>query len=265
MRIGRASRGRIRGQWLGLGVLVGTAVGCIQFDRFQCQDDADCVYEGTPGQCVLNEQTCVYPDDSCDTRWVTASGECRSPAVDGSSGAAPTDMDPSATSGQEGSGSTASIPRDCQNGPYDNVSEVGVVEASSVFSDNYHAFLAADQDKSTSWFSSGPEEGGLPSMYTWDVLEPYCIGRVDIFGNGLHANPAFREDFGFESVIVRVYDQDEEIVFQQMLPMLGTPDPDLFVEPRMVGVRVELELFEHESTDCGGISELEISGFPMAS
>lgn len=263
MRIDRTTAGR--GRWLGLGLALGIAAGCVHFERFQCQDDGDCIHEGTPGQCVLSEQTCIYPDTDCDTRWSTANGECMSPpgGDQGSSGGegSATGSDPGATADEDSSGTTDEVPRDCMTGPYDDISEDGVVGASSVFSDNYHAFLASDGDYTTSWFSSGPENGGLPSIFEWEVLEPRCIARIDVHGNGLHSNPSFRENFGFESVIVRVFDQSEAVAFQQMLPMLGTPDPDLVIEPRVIGVRVQLELFEHESADCGGFSELEVAGF----
>lgn len=247
---------------------MGPAVGCLRVPSFQCQEDGECVLDGTPGQCLATEQVCIYPDPDCDTDWSTANGECMAPAgAEGgsSNGETPGGSDPGPTSGASGESDTEettdAVPRNCQTGPYEDISELGVVWASSVFSDNYHAFLSADRDYSTSWFSLGPEEGGLPSLYRWEVLEPHCVAQITIHGNGLHANPGFREDYGFESVIVRVYDEADEVVFQEMLGMLGTPDPTLMVEPLVTGVKVELELFEHESNNCGGFSELEIVGF----
>ena len=61
-------------------------------------------------------------------------------------------------------------------------------------------------------------------------------------------------------LVVRVYDENDAVVFQQMAPLGGTPDPPVIVEPGVWGVRVELELSEHESNDCGGFSELQIVG-----
>ena len=70
----RRRRARL-GRWLVLGLGLGAVASCIQFDEFQCQDDGDCVYDGRPGQCRLAEQTCIYPDETCPTRWSTADGE----------------------------------------------------------------------------------------------------------------------------------------------------------------------------------------------
>lgn len=255
------------GLGLGLGMVtgaMGTTAGCLRVASFQCQEDGDCELDGTPGQCLPAEQVCIYPDTDCDTEWSTANGECMAPAgAGGSDGEASGGSDSSPTSGppSDTEDTAEPVPRDCQAGPYEDISELGVVWASSVFSDNYHAFLSADRDYSTSWFSLGPEDGGLPSIFRWEVLEPHCVAQITIHGNGLHANPGFRTDYGFESVIVRVYDEADEVIFQEMLGMLGTPDPTLMIEPRVTGVKVELELFEHESNNCGGFSELEIMGF----
>lgn len=269
-----------RGGWIAAGIALGMTGGCLQLDPFQCQTNADCIFQGRPGQCVLAEQICVYPDPACDTQWSTAAGECMtglgSPEASGSSDAVPGDtgassvasdgVDDTSTTAPTTTGPTTTSPPDttgdpvgCGDGPFDDVVGLGVVEASSIFSDNFHAYLAADDDLGSSWFSSGPESG-RPSVFRWTVLEPHCIATVAVLGNGLHDNPAFREDFGFESIVMRVYDQDDAIVFQQMASLAGTPDPDVHFEPGVWGVRVELELSEHESDNCGGFSELEITG-----
>ncbi len=267
-----------------IGLCLGVAGGCIQFDPFQCQDDGDCVYDGRPGQCRLAEQTCIYPDESCPTRWSSADGECMSPA--GASGGSDSDPSDGATSVASTSGedsgdptvdppatttattgpvttsttsATTGDPVGCGGGPFNDLTGLGVVEASSIFSDNFHPFLAADGDYGSSWFSAGPESGG-PSIFQWTVLDPHCFASVSITGNGLHDNPNFREDYGFENVVVRVYDESDALVFQQMASLGGTPDPPVLVQPDVWGVRIELELSEHESNDCGGFSELEIAG-----
>lgn len=265
----RLGQGPRRGSWWALGLVVGTMVGCLRVAAFECQQDPDCVHDGMAGQCQADTGLCLYPDQACDTRWSTASGECMPGGAGGSSTGAPVaESGDSGESGAGSSGSTGAPGADSTTGTVDlcgtgsmmPLTDLGVVQASSVYSDNFHAFLAADGDLATSWFSSGPEPGNLPSTFTWTVLDPHCIEQLTLTGNGLHQNPAFRESFGFESVVVRVYDEHDEIVFQQMTSLAGTPDPTVVVEPRVTGVRIELELSEHESSDCGGFGELEILG-----
>jgi len=270
-----------------LGLSLWTGVGCLQIDPFLCQIDSDCIVDGVSGRCMVSEQTCVYPDGGCAvTQWSTASGECVPGPADsgadvgsgeGSAGATSDSqtgegtlsLDGSTTSPSTNPGdssgdgpmeeTTSGSPVGCQ-GPVDELTAQGVVMASSVFSDDFHAYLAVDGSFASSWFSSGPENGGLPSLYTWTVLEPLCISQITITGNGLHQNPGFQENFGFENVIVRVYDEADALVFQQMFGMAGTPDPAVVAFPDVEGVRVELELYDHESDNCGGFSELQIVG-----
>ncbi len=287
-KAGTGTRTGARTAALAAGLLLGFAVSCIQFDPFACQDDSDCVFEGRPGQCRLAEQVCIYPDDSCPTRWGTAQGECMSPVGGGSevgSEAGPgeaSDAQPGTGTGSGSADSGTTLPPTttsmvtttatttgpttetgdpsvCGAGPFDDLTGLGVVWASSTYSDSFHAFLSTDGNFATSWFSAGPEPGG-PSIYEWTVVDPVCITSINLTGNGLHQDPDFRTDYGFESVVIRVYDEDDSIVFQQMESLADTPDPPIIVEPDVWGVKIVLELSEHESDDCGGFSELTVVG-----
>lgn len=270
---------------LALGSVLGFADGCLRIDPFECQRDAQCVHEGLAGTCLLTQGTCVYPDVGCPTQYSTAEGRCvpGPPTDDGAMTSGPdtasdTDDGPGLTSGNgsaTGEGSDGLPPVDTGDegpppgttgsssgctGPMDDITAQGVVAANSVFSDDFQPFLGVDSNYGSSWFSSGPEPGGLPTLYTWTVLSPRCIEEIHVTGNGLHQNPDFREDFGFEHMIVRVYDESDAIVFQQMFALPGTPDPPVMASPGVEGVKVELELYDHESNNCGGFSELEIVG-----
>lgn len=274
---------RIEPAWV-LGLAVGLTAGCLRIDAFECQRNSDCVLDGVAGTCVLNQRTCVYPDGSCASLYATADGECVAAPLPGGASdsgsadaAGSTSVDPGSdgepgsdggltgeppdetTSGGGETPTTTGQPTGCV-GPMDDITAQGVVSANSVFNDDFQPYLGVDGSYASSWFSSGPEPDGGPTLYTWSVLSPLCIAQVSITGNGLHQNPSFREDYGFEHMIVRVYDDSEAIVFQQMFNVLGTPDPPVVAYPDVEGVRVELELYDHESNNCGGFSELEIIG-----
>ena len=135
-----------------------------------------------------------------------------------------------------------------------------MVGASTVFPE-YPPILSVDGDLSTSWFSTGPEGG--PSAYSWVLSGDRCIYGIEIHGNALHSNPSFREDFGFGAVTVKVLDVAGSVVFSEAADLAGTPDPDVVLDTGgVVGSRVVLELTGHESVDCGGFSELEVTGDP---
>lgn len=275
------------------GALLMAPWGCLDVPAYQCDSDLNCVADGKSGRCLPLSRTCVYPSASCgDTGWENAAGDCVAGPTTGDDGAAASSDDgPSATdSGTpspststdpttgadtmavedtgpgEGTttdepppGTTTGRPQGC-TGPMDDITAMGVVEADTVFDDNYQPYLSVDGSFASSWFSSGPEGGDTPSLYTWSVLSPVCIAQINITGNGLHSNPSFREGFGFGSVVIRVFDEADDVVFQQMFGLAGTPDPPVVAFPNVEGVRVELELANHENSSCGGFSELELVG-----
>lgn len=232
---------------------LGVVSGCLRFEPFRCEGDGDCVFDGRPGQCRLAEQVCVYPDSSCSTQWSAADGECMPPA----SGDSSTGAEASGTGETDG-------PPPCGLQPRTLVAE-GTVWASSVYEDmegvQYPESLAVDGDYGTSWLSAG---SGLtestPSLFRWTSDEPRCIARVAVISNAMHEQQEFRRNYGFGGIIIRVYDERDEIAFQRMFSLPGTPDPDAIAEPGVEGVKVELELFDHEVFFSGGFSELEIDG-----
>ena len=262
-------------------VLLGS---CIEPPVYLCTDNSVCVLNNVQGQCDVSSQTCVYPGPECPSNYRDGHGNC----VDGpigmsssggdsasstSSSSTTTPTDPSDPSGnastEEGGEETTTSDSagetdtgsSCANSTQ-NITADGVVGASTVFS-GYPPILSVDGDLSTSWFSTGPEGmgGGMPSVYTWTLTEERCISRISLSGNGLHSNPAFREDFGFDSVTVRVFNDANDVVFEGSEDLPGSPDPDVTMMPMGVtGSRVLLEFYGHESEECGGFSELTVLG-----
>ncbi len=281
-RVGMTA-GRLEALPAMLGLGVGLLAGCLQVDAFACVEDSQCMLDGNAGRCVLAEQTCVYPNNTCTTQWSTAAGDCvLSPGVIGTSGDSSavepsegTDepdpdsggslpVDGSSTGPDDGATTSAAetttgVPGGCP-GPTDDITALGVVSATSVFSDDYFPPLSVDGNFASSWFSSGPEDGNEPTFYQWSDLESHCISHITITGNGLHSNPSFRTGFGFEHMIIRLYDGSDAVVFEEMFDLNGTPDPTVTVEPNVEGMRIELELFDHEANNCGGFSELQVVG-----
>ena len=258
---------------------------CIEPPAYLCTDDSVCVLNNVQGQCELSNQVCVYPGPECPSNYRDGHGNC----VDGPIGMSssggdsatstttatsttdPTDpVDPSNDPTTEEGGEEESTTDDsegmttgtgCANATQ-NITADGVVGASTVFS-GYPPILSVDGDLSTSWFSTGPEGmgGGDPSVYTWTLTEERCISRISLSGNGLHSNPAFREDFGFDSVTIRVFNDANDVVFEGSEELPGTPDPDVTMMPMgVMGSRVLLEFLGHESEECGGFSELTVLG-----
>ncbi len=146
-----------------------------------------------------------------------------------------------------------------------NITQQGNVLASSVFDTlfgpAYEADLAVDGDIATSWFSAGPGEDGTESTYEWYTQQDHCIDEIAIISNALHANPDFRQDFGFESGLLEIIDTAGRVAFSEPLDLPGTPDPDVRIDTGgVLGNQVRLRLMGHESEDCGGFAELVIDG-----
>lgn len=202
-----------------------------------------------PGRCRLAEQVCIYPDSGCVTQWSAADGECM-PAIGGAGSS-------TGASASDESGEPGACGPD--TGP---IAAQGTVWASSIFEDQdgvqYPASLAIDGDRGTSWLSAGTNLSGTPSLYRWTVSQPRCLARVAVIGNAEHERPEYRENYGFGGMIMRIYDEAGEIVFQRMFNLAGSPDPDAIAEPGVDAVEVELELLDHEVFFSGGFSELEI-------
>lgn len=140
----------------------------------------------------------------------------------------------------------------------------GWADASSVFEgwfSSYPADLAIDGDVSTSWFSAGSEVDGATSTYEFIMTDDHCIDELEIIGNGSHENSDFHTGFGFDSLVVEVLDTGNRVVFTGEYPLLGSPDDTQVIDVGgVLGHRVRLSYSEHESPDCGGFSELRVTG-----
>lgn len=137
------------------------------------------------------------------------------------------------------------------------VTSEGTVEASSI-TNGFPAVLSVDGDPTTSWFSSGPGPNGGPSVYRWTGARDDLITSVALFSNAQNSEPSFRTGFGFGSVTIQVLDANQNVLFEETVPLDGTPDPDVKVRPGVVGRTVVLTLTGHEDPTCGGFSELQI-------
>ncbi|MBV1861704.1 MAG: hypothetical protein KUG77_25010 [Nannocystaceae bacterium] len=142
-----------------------------------------------------------------------------------------------------------------------NITAEGTVTASTSF-DPYIASDSVDSSLATSWFSTGPEGGGGPSVYSWSTVTDRCIERIEVDDNSMHESIEFRTGYGFGSAIVRVL-RDDLVVFEETVQLPGTPDGPFTVETGgLLGSRVLIELGGHENVDCGGFSELRVIGGP---
>jgi len=139
-----------------------------------------------------------------------------------------------------------------------NITSEGTVGASSQ-GDDYPATLAVDGDRSTSWFSTGPDASSHTTTFTWTETKDDTLASVTVIGNSENSNPDFRTGFGFGAVTVEVLDATGSVAWQQTVPLPGSPDPDVTVQPNVVGRSVVLIFSGSESADCGGFSELVVA------
>ena len=130
--------------------------------------------------------------------------------------------------------------------------------SSSTTIPDFPASLSVDGDPTTSWFSSGPEAGGGSSIYRWEGARDDLITTVEIISNASHSVAEFRTGFGFEAVLVQILDTAGNVVFEETVGLVGTPDPDVLVHPGVVGRSVVLAFSGHEDPTCGGFGELRI-------
>lgn len=153
----------------------------------------------------------------------------------------------------------------------ENLTGLGMASATTTYNNNFLPPQSVDGNLGTSWFSTGPEAGGAPSVFTWRLDETdgeICIDQIHFYDNSEHTDPSFRSGFGFASATIRLIDANDTPVFERIVPLPNTPpenvDGDHIVEAGGVfAQRVVLELSGHENTTCGGFSELQIFGSTM--
>lgn len=143
--------------------------------------------------------------------------------------------------------------------PNAEIASEGIVEASSIYDSTFPASLATDGDLSTSWFSAGAIKGdGIPT-FVWTGVQEDFIASIDIISNRGHSVEFFRTNYGFGMVKVQVFDAADNLVYEETVPLNGTPDPDVHVEPNVVGQWILLTFTDGEAPDCGGFAELFVN------
>jgi hypothetical protein len=92
-------------------------------------------------------------------------------------------------------------------------------------------------------------------------MRDHCIDEITILGNGAHENADYHEGFGFEGLTLTLFDTSGAEVLRKDFDLQGTPDPTITLDAEgIMAHRILLELHDHESIDCGGFAELEITG-----
>ncbi|MEM9189716.1 MAG: hypothetical protein AAGF12_11105 [Myxococcota bacterium] len=278
-------------------VVVGLALvalsGCSSFpSSFSCSSNVQCTRGNSVGSCVSGG--CAFPDSTCgtglrfdDSAEGPMSGSCvlgGVPDASGNGDGGPNDAVSEGPASRNLCGGSTDLPARpgdacglclmgtfacdgtetlrCENEPSIelDITDMGEVSASTTFSSRYPARLSIDGSLQTSWFSAGSQaEATGRSTYIWDIAQDECIVGVSITGNERNSNSSFREDFGFEQVTVQVLDADDNVVSSQAGNLNGTPDPPVDVAPNVTGRAVQLEFNGHESSDCGGFSELIVT------
>ncbi len=132
----------------------------------------------------------------------------------------------------------------------------GTVTASSRLCGSYAAAKSVDGDVTTSWISSSGD--GPFSTFEWTGTRDEFIGAVAIVSNADHATVRRRTDHGFAAVTIQIIDDSDEIIYEERVELPGTPDPNVLVEPDVIGRSVRILLEGHENPSGSGFSELTV-------
>ena len=255
---------------IALAALLGS---CTTYEReFVCTASTQCLRDGVAGSCV-EPGHCAFEDSQCGSglRWDQSArdsfaSDCvTSENVEelnacGGLGILP--LAPGVACGLCNTGMSACDGKEaviCEN-ELDlemSITQQGSVSASAEFGNDYVAIKAADLDESTSWFSTGPE--ATPTEFLWVGTRDDCLTHIKVVGNGGHSNSSFRTDFGFGEATVQVLTEADEVVYSKSVDLTGTPDPNIDLDPNVMGRKIKLLLSGHESDDCGGFGEIYIT------
>ena len=139
-----------------------------------------------------------------------------------------------------------------------DITSLGNITISSS-SPGFGGALAVDGRVDTSWFSDGRGSNDpFPDAesFGWSLGTSARIDVIEVVGNGAH--PRFPTGYGFASVTVEVYNSNNGVVFTETVPYphIGS----VVIRPGVVGVGFDIILNGHESADCGGFSELYVTG-----
>ena len=143
--------------------------------------------------------------------------------------------------------------------PNAEIASEGIVEASSIYDSTFPASLAIDGDLTTSWFSAGAIKGDGAPTFVWTGVQEDFIASIDIISNRGHSVEFFRTNYGFGMVKVQVFNAADNLVYEETVQLDGTPDPDVHVEPNVVGQWILLTFTGGEAPDCGGFAELFVN------
>ena len=146
--------------------------------------------------------------------------------------------------------------------PTEEITDLGQIGATTTYDGlrEYQPAQAVDGDPTTSWFSAGADPGQDFTFFGWQAAGDLRIDDIAIFSNATNADVAVREGYGFASVRIVILDAAGATVFDQSVDLAGTPDPDVRVSPGVAGSLVQLFFLGAEAPDCGGFSELVVSG-----
>lgn len=143
--------------------------------------------------------------------------------------------------------------------PNAEIASEGIVEASSIYDSTFPASLAIDGDLTTSWFSAGAIKGDGTPTFVWTGVQEDFIASIDIISNRGHSVEFFRTNYGFGLVKVQVFNAADNLVYEETVQLDGTPDPDVHVEPNVLGQWILLTFTGGEAPDCGGFAELFVN------
>lgn len=140
--------------------------------------------------------------------------------------------------------------------PNTDITAEGGAVASSRRCGNWDVRFAVDGDLSTSWASSATGLDG--ATVRWTGGRDDLIGSIGLVSNSLHYDQTFRTNHGFEAVRIEIFDGVGVLVWDSLVDLSGTPDPDVIVTPYVTGRSILLTFLGPENSSTGGFAELTV-------
>jgi hypothetical protein len=81
---------------------------------------------------------------------------------------------------------------------------------------------------------------------------------IELVSNADHYDAGFRTNHGFEAVLVEITDSAGTLVWAMEIDLAGTPDPDVVIEPDVIGRTILLTFTGQENSSTGGFAELAV-------
>ena len=96
------------------------------------------------------------------------------------------------------------------------------------------------------------------ATFVWTGVKEDFSSWIELISNREHQVVDFRTGYGFDGVTIQVYDTQDNLAFEERDSLDGTLDPDIRVEPNVVGQWIRFISTGSEARDYGGFVDLKV-------